>query len=149
MDITQIVFTLKDAKISYKDDKWHVSGQPQRRAEIAEECKKLDGIDKVESSHLYRVIFGEADPSQESDYISIATSYDITVGVTGADGFASLLPDTKDVPKYRGDLKIKVTARVLEHTERGKTKKYLTFYPGVIVLPADWEEHEVDLFSGM
>lgn len=150
MDKINFIFTLKDAKLTYKDDKWHISGQPQDVKKIAEECQKLDGIDKVESSHLYRVVFGEIERDHESDYISIASAYDIAVGVRSAStGKVSQLGDTTGVEQYHGDMVVRVIGRVLSHSEKGKTRYYLALYPGVIVIPEDWKDHLVDPFDGM
>lgn len=150
MDKINIVINLTDAKLTYKEDKWHISGQPQSVKGIAEECRKLDGIDKVESSHLYRVVFDEVERDHESDYISIASRYDLAVGVRSAStGRIAQLGDTSGVDQYHGDMAVRAIGKVLSHTEKGKTRYYLTFYPGVIVIPEDWKDHLMDPFEGM
>lgn len=151
-DFIQVVFTMDDVKISAKDNKNHITGKPLNvKADIYDKITAADLMDfsKCDDSHLYRVITGEADPERESNYISISTGYGITVGVEDESGRAAILGDTTDVMQFRGRLKVKAVCKVLQHTEKGKTKYYLTLYPGVIVLPHDWRNYLFDPFAGM
>lgn len=147
-----LIFNLKDVKINNKEEKTHISGQPQSvKRDIFDRIQSADLKDfsKCDDSHLLRVIRGENDPKQESDYISISTGYDISVGVRDENGRISQLGDTRGVESFRGDCTLKASAKVVQHTEKGKTKYYLAIYPQVIVLPPDWKEYLFDPFDGM
>lgn len=147
-----VIFNLHDTKITEKEGKTHISGQPQNvQRDIFSriESSDLKDFSKCEDSHLLRVITGEWNPEVESNYISIATGYDIAVGARDTSGRAEQLGDTTDAENFRGDCTVKASAKVVQHTEKGKTKYYLALYPQTIVLPADWREHLFDAFEGM
>lgn len=146
-----ITFKIGDnGKISYYDDKYHVSGELLNAEEVGDACLVLDNVDRITDSHFSRVVFRRADEKQETGNISVATSYDLTVGVPRADGKGyEQVANAQDADLYRGKMSVKCTCTVIEHTERGKKMLYLVAYPQVIVIPADWQDHLFDPFEGM
>lgn len=144
------VFTLHEGKISFKDDRTHISGKidEAERQPLADSLLMLDDLSEVTDSHFRRVIFGQKDVEKETDFISISTGYDLMVGVPDESGQIKQLANTEDVDLYRGDIKVKVLFKIITHTEKGKKYKYIVGYPIVAAIPADWTEHLFDPFEG-
>lgn len=152
MEKINAIMKIQNCKISFYEDRWHISGLLLNREDVKEAAEKLDKIGDVTKSHFYRVVFGETDPKQETENVSVSTAYDIAVGVRNSktgqvEQIDTALHDVIYI--YRGDLKVKVMLKVIEHTEKGKKNLYLIAYPQVMVLPEDWEEHLFNPFDGM
>lgn len=152
MKKNSIVFKFgKNARVSFKDDgKVTVFGELLNAEEVGDKCLEIDGVDEIADSHFSRVVFRRTEKEKETNNISVSSAYTVEVGIRTKDGIKKFdAEDVENIDLYRGEMMVKCSVKVIEHTERGKKYKFLVAYPQVIVIPEDWEDHLFDPFEGM